>query len=330
MENNVEFESLKNEVLKKIGKLVMSFQQIEHLLKNLNTYGVSSGYVSELDQKLRERENKILHGKNYTLGSGVLDYKKHFLSPERVTEEQKKEDPWFSYKCRIEWDDSFSKEKQDTFNFLLTERNYLIHNLLSDWDFLSFESTKKIVPYLDQLQEKLVPEILFLQSHIKQMQEGLKEYNEFIGSDEGIKIFELAPLRESLHVQSLFDFAMENKRTDGWVVLNNAQNYIKKTLAKKAFSEELFSNEFTTITKRYNFEEFNRVIEKMFSDDLAKIKKRYGFTKLEKILEATDWFDIGKEETTKGGVRVLYRIKPNLIITDEHITWPTFERRLNS
>jgi hypothetical protein len=51
---NVEFESLKNEVLKKIGKLVMSFQQIEHLLKNLNTCGVSSGYVSELDQKLRE------------------------------------------------------------------------------------------------------------------------------------------------------------------------------------------------------------------------------------------------------------------------------------
>ena len=284
MEINVELEKLKNEVLRKIGRNVMLFQQMEHLLKFLVANGTSSGYASELKTN-HEQRTATIHKK--TMGQVVGEFLENTFSPSEETTNEPKEETWFSFLSSIECDDLFYEERRKTLESLTAERNYLVHHLLSKWDFKSFESTKEIEPYLDQLREKIVPEIEFLQSQVKAMQEAWKEHKDFLDSDEGGKMFKLAPLRASLHVAGLFEFAEQRARLDGWAVVSSARNFIRQIAP-----------------------------ENLLTDDIANIKNRYGFKTLEEILFATEWFDFREEPTDKGGIRLLYRIKPDLNFVD--------------
>jgi hypothetical protein len=50
--------------------------------------------------------------------------------------------------------------------------------------------------------------------------------------------------------------------------------------------------------------------------DIVEIKKQYRIKKLEEIVLTSEWFDIRKEPTAKGGMRTFYRIKPDLHFED--------------
>jgi len=44
------------------------------------------------------------------------------------------------------------------------------------------------------------------------------------------------------------------------------------------------------------------------------LKKRYGHKTLKGLILATELFNVDEEPTDKGGVRILYRIKPEWIL----------------
>jgi hypothetical protein len=59
MESEAELDIAKNEVLRKIGRNMLYFLQMEHMLKFLVTNGKVAGYVSELSTNQEQRAAAI-------------------------------------------------------------------------------------------------------------------------------------------------------------------------------------------------------------------------------------------------------------------------------
>ena len=56
MQSEAELEGAKNEVWEKIGRNVLLFQQMEHMLKFLVTHGEVASYISEPSTNQEHRE----------------------------------------------------------------------------------------------------------------------------------------------------------------------------------------------------------------------------------------------------------------------------------
>ena len=91
-------------------------------------------------------------------------------------------------------------------------------------------------------------------------------------------VLQISHLRESELVAWLIKIVKQSARPDGWVVLSNAAHTIRQQVP----------------------------------EEIVNLKERYGHKKLKGIIEATDYFDITGEPTDKGGIRVLYRLKPDI------------------
>ena len=94
--------------------------------------------------------------------------------------------------------------------------------------------------------------------------------------DELKRYFTLSKLRQSRLVILLAKISIEIARSDGWTFLASA----------------------------------GKIIHKQMPEEVADLKQRYGYSTLKKLILATELFDVHDELTSKGGVRVLYRIKP--------------------
>ena len=280
MEIDVELEKLKNEVLQKIGRNVMLFQQMEHILKCVLANSKFSGYASELKTN---HDQRIATIHKQTMGQVTGQFLKNILSaPEETTSSPEElKGPWVSFRYAIEYDDVYYEQRQEALASLVAERNDLIHHLLPKWNTHSFESSTEIKLYLDQQLERILPELETLKAEINTMLEAIKEHACFLVSDEGRKYFELSFLRQSQLVAWFFEIAQQKARSDGWVVLSNAVQSIRQHVP----------------------------------EELVNLEKKYGHKKLKAIILATEFFDIGEESTDKGGIRVLYRIKPDLKFT---------------
>ena len=142
----------------------------------------------------------------------------------------------------------------------------------------SFESLTQTEQYLDQQREKILPEFEFLKSWLK----GILENIDFLTSDEGKNMLMLLFLHQSPLVRCLFEIAEQRARHEGWVVLSNAAHIIRQQIP----------------------------------EEVIDLEKRYGHKKLKGLILETELFDISEEPTDKDGIRVLYRIKPDLNLTD--------------
>lgn len=282
---DAEIDTLKNEVLRKIGRNLMLFQQVEHMLKFLLANGVLAGHLSELKPNKEQREQQF---QKQTMGQLVGNFlEKTFSRNEEVTNvPEKVTEPWFSFRHTIECDSDYYEERKNSLALIVDERNDLIHHLLPKWDTHSSRSCTEIERYLDKQRENILPEFEFLKDVIKTRQEIGKEVADFLLSDEGKQCFITTPsltsLRQSPLVAWLCDIAKQRSRADGWAILSTAAQIIH-TNAPQAITD---------------------------------LEKRYGYKKLKAAILATAYFDVTEEPTDKGGIRVLYRIKPELIFAE--------------
>lgn len=279
----MELELLQDEILRKIGRNVMLFQQVEYLLKGLLLFGNISCRVSEYEIVKENRKASIF---KQTMGQVAGQWHENFFSSTKETvikpEELKIDDAWFGFYYNIEADGDFYEERKKALELVVSERNDLIHGLILKWDKASTESCAKIEQYLDQQREKILPELEFLKDQAKHLLEIRKNLAEFFLSDEGAKFVELSFLRQSQVVAWLYEIAQLKARADGWVELSSAALSIRQQVPEA----------------------------------VANLKELYGHKKLKGIILATEYFDICEEPTEKGGIRVLYRIKPDLVFPD--------------
>jgi len=278
MEPKLDLTTIRDEVFRKIGRNLLNFQKIEHMLKYLITNGRMSGYMSELVEN-QERRSVSIH--KHTMGQLVgqfMDNTYQGLEESDQTPVEVKE-PYISFSFMIETNSDFYESKRQALKALVDGRNDLIHHRSPRFTLDSIESCLEVEQYLDQQREKLIPEYEHLQSTIKKFDECRKTVADFLNSDEGEKQFNLSCLQQSQLSACLFDYAKENTRSDGWVILSSAANFIRQYSPK----------------------------------ELTDLEKMHGHKKLKNFMLATELFDISEEQTDKGGIRVLYRVKPNSV-----------------
>lgn len=261
-----------DEVLRRIGRNLLLFQHIEHLLKHLMSNSRIEGTVSSA-QALHEERRVRFH--KQTLGQLAGQFGEDVLAdageregPEGISE------AWFSFGFTIQADSSFVEQHTAEMKAVVDARNDLIHHFLPRWTPASEESTRAALTYLDEQRAQALPMRDRLQGFARTLEEAAKSHIAFMSSPEGIRQFELQWLRHSRLVLLLGELATRTRRTDGWMVLATAGHIVKS----------------------------------LEPETLENLVERYGQRTLKKVLEATELFDIAEEPTPKGGARTIYRI----------------------
>lgn len=270
----MELEKARNEVLRKIGRNIFLFQQVEHMLKFLVANGTYSGYVSEIKAIKEQRAASV---NRQTMGQlvGQLIENTHSEYKENPEHQFTKKDAYLTVSFKVESDAVYYETKKEALSLIVSNRNELIHHLLPRFNPDSIESCLELDQFLDKQREKLIPEIDFLRNMIDNLRECKKQFAEFLMSDEGEKWFKLSWLRGSRLVLLLGEIAAQAARPDGWTQLDTAVQLIRQHAP----------------------------------EEMAAFKNRYGHKTLKSLILATELFDINEEPTKKGGIRLIYRLK---------------------
>ena len=263
-----------DEVLRRIGRNLLLFQYIEHLIKHLMTSARFEGTETSLQAKLDERRAKI---HKQTLGQLAGQFVDDVLADAGArAEPEDLDEAWLSFGFTIQMDSAFVEQHTAEMKAIVAARNDLIHNFLPRWSPASEDSTRAALAYLDDQRAQALPMRDRLQSFAKSLHEAATAHAEFMASPEVARQFELQWLRHSRLILLLGELAAKTDRADGWMILATACN----------------------------------VIQKLEPEELTDLHKRFGHRTLKKLLLATEVFDLVEEPTPKGGARIIYRINP--------------------
>lgn len=270
-------KALRDEVLRKVGRNVLLFQQIEGLLKFLVANHHADGTATDIVGRQQDRAEKV---QKHMMGKLVERYTDGILSDagEATKEPEEVTQPWMSFTFTVNGDSEFYESLRTSLKLMVDERNDLIHHFLPRWQPDSLEHLTAATSYLDQQREKVLPMFEHLKSVTKSMQEARQALAVSLSSDEGMRQFELNWLQHSSLVTLLRDVATQKPRSDGWAYLAHAG-------------------------------QLARIHE---SDAVTHIKERYGHSTLKRLLIASELFDVLDEPLSNGGFRTLYRVKKTL------------------
>lgn len=280
MESEAQLERARNEVFRKFGRNVLNFQRVEHMLKFLIANGQIAGNMSDVMAKREQRAAAI---QNLTMGNLVgafientLTVHEEVATDQDLVPEELKE-PNVSCRFFIETDVAGYQRRKQALASIVAERNDLIHHSLRRFDLKSLAGCMDADQYLEQQRERLLPEFDTLSWAIDTMQDAKKAFAEFFNSDDSKKQFELLWLRQSRLVLLLADVPTKAARPDGWTSLSRA----------------------------------DQIVRALAPEEMAALNEKYGHRTLKGLILATELFDILEEPTDRGGVRVLYRLKPS-------------------
>lgn len=263
-------------MLRRVGRNLVIFQQIEQMLKFLLSSHKAGG--TKDDFVTRHQENVECINKKM-LGILVERYGNEVLQDagEEVPDEDKPEG-WFSYSFRVSGDTEFVESLRRDLKQMTDERNDLVHGFIPRWQPESKEVLEETLVYLDAQREKVLP----MHQHLKQIIDGVQQSRtlllNFINSPEYEKQSELMWLQASPLVSLLSQVATQIQRKDGWAYLAHAGDLAAKNLP----------------------------------DEVKALKERYGFKTLKKLLIGSEMFDLFDEPLSDGRFRTLFR--PRVVV----------------
>lgn len=273
---NTELEQSQAEVLRRVGRNLLLFQEIETCLKNVLANHQCEG-TAETYQANKEKKTKSIN--KMMLGSLTEKYKTEVLQDagENVPDEERPAG-WFAYSFRISGETGFIEALRDDLRSMTEARNDLVHNFLPRWQPESLQAMSNALAYLDEQRTKVLP----MYDHVRKTVENLtrvkrlgEQIDEALCAPEFQQQLEKMYVRVSPLVSLLRDVAAQHHRADGWTYLALAGD-----LAKRAMPEEL-----------ENLEEY------------------YGFATLKKLLIGCELFEVF-DEPVNGGFRTLYKDVP--------------------
>ncbi|MFM1561421.1 MAG: hypothetical protein ACKJSK_19105 [Roseibacillus sp.] len=267
-----DLEVARNEVLRKIGRNVLHFQQAEHLLKTLLRVGSIAGGASELESAMNMRGATI---QNQTMGQLVGQFlEDHCSGSNDVAEEPEVlTEPHLAISFSGESPPAAQEANRRALEGIVENRNHLIHHLLPQYDPNSMKSCRELDRYLDHQREELLPEIEKFQQMIRHIQQSFELLGSFLGTEEGRRQFTFPWPAQHRFVELLSEVAAQSARPDGWVSLSIA----------------------------------GQVVRDRGAEDFVVLKGAYGKRTLKDVILATDRFEVSEEATEHDGVRVLYR-----------------------
>lgn len=261
-----------DEVLRRVGRNLVIFQQVEQALKFLTTHArfhaPASQFAARFDKHAEAIRKKTMGDLAGRLVDTVLQPDEDDDAPENISE------AWFGFGFTIETDAESVARHELELKELVDHRNELVHHFLPYWHNAVDGNADAALSWLDTQREATVALLERLQGWVRTLDTARKEHAAYMLSPKGQHEIELTVLRSSRLVAMLGQIAMQTPRSDGWTVLSSAGH-----LVKREAPEEL--------------------------DDL---RKRFGHPNLRAILLATELFDVVDEATTGGGTRTIYRI----------------------
>ena len=273
---NLDLDNLRNEVLRKVGRNVVLFQQFEVMLKFLVTYGKFSGYVSDLEDSKEQHKVKVM---KQTLGQVASQFLENthgeYHQVDEDLPELKEKGGHISFSFRIESDEKYYQKTKENLVKIIQERNDLIHHFPLNFNLNTIESLKEAESYLDAQREALLPEHENVKQYLKALDDGRKEIATYIASDEFMRQWRLADLRDEYVVKLLGRIIEVAKRENGWTLVVHA----------------------------------GQLLHQNAPDQLKAIKKKYQCKTLNDLISMTEIFDLEYESTPKGGRRAIYRFK---------------------
>lgn len=270
---NSDLKPTQDEVLRRVGRNLLVFQQIERLLKFLLSNHKAGGAPADY----KERQQKQADTINYTtLGNLVGLYGTEVLQDAgvEVPEEESPSD-WFSFSFRLSADAKFVEAMRQDLKLMTDQRNDLVHGFLPRWQPYSQEKLEEALAYLDAQRDKVQPMHEHLLTMANHMQDVRKRLVEFMASEEYLKQSELMWLQASPLVSFLRDKANQIRREDGWTYLARAGCLANRDLA----------------------------------EEVKNLKERYGFKTLKKLIVGSGMFDVFDEPLPDGQFRTLYKNK---------------------
>lgn len=268
-----------DEVLRRVGRNLVIFQQIELFLKfileNSNSTHVRSHGASALV------ETSVVGGRpaQQTLGTLVRNYLSDVLVeagleiPEFGLPETAQ--CAFRFKFTMEVEDAFVQRLRADLKLMTEQRNELVHHFLPRWKPGDETALNDALAYLNVQRDKVSPMFDHLKEISLRIEQGRKSMAELVASPEFERQFELAWLQRSPLISLFCEVHGRDKRTDGWTYLSTA----------------------------------GQVAAKEHPDELAHLVERYGFKSLKQLLIGSELFDVMEEGMPKGGSRTLFRLR---------------------
>jgi hypothetical protein len=278
-----ELQGAQDEVLRKIGRNVLLFQEIEALFKHVVVHTTIETTPSTLATSYEDRVTQV---QKQTLGIVVGRFTKETLvtgsesfdSPGDVAE------PKLSLNFRLEIDGAARVAHEAELEAMVDARNELIHQLAQRHDFRTMNGCEDAVRYLESQFERYKPMRDRIRDVARYMDEDRQTLLAHLASEDGQRQIEVAILQQSRLISSLVVISMEIGASDGWVPLGTA----------------------------------GRLLHERLPDVMSKLKERYGHRTLKPVLIASELFDVREQPTANGGTRTEFRVKPKLSASEEN------------
>ncbi len=268
-----------DEVLRRVGRNLVTFQLIESFLKFLVANSKFSQMVEYEDGSLREKSGEGNSVAGSMLGQLVGKYVADVLVdagaelPESALPIKGVGRASFTF--RVEYERDALESLRVDLKRMTEARNELVHHFLPRWKPRDEEAMSEAMAYLDEQHEMVLPMFDHLRASALDLQQSMQWMADYLTSPEFARETELTLLQGSSLVKLLCDIAGQVQRVDGWTYL--------------AMAGEMAARE--------------------MPDNLRDLKARYGFSTLKKLLIGSELFEVMDEPLENGGFRTLYRLK---------------------
>lgn len=267
---SIDIESEKDDVLRKIGRNMLLFQNMEYMLKWIVSARENSGYISEFSENSQRRKELV---NKQTLGQlvGQLADVNKIATDEIVNETDFKE---LHISMSIQFELTGHEDWGDRLSLMVGERNELIHNLLPLLHPDSLETWQSVGTSLDEQRQRILAEIEVLNNLINSIKDMATLHSGFMQSAEFPEIIKAMQTGEMALVDTLQKTARDLQRKDGWTLLSKA----------------------------------GQILAKECPNSLELAYMHHNCRSLKQLIEKLNMFEV-KQEQASSGQRVLYRMK---------------------
>lgn len=269
---NAELENAINQVYQKVGRNVVFFHKLEVMLKRITATSQISGYVSEVEQKAQKQIESI---NKQTLGQVAGLFIENNASGDDIDlGPDNPKEPWINIGHK--YSGERAEEDARVTMALVEERNKLIHQFDQICDLTTLARCEQAGKFLDHQYDRINKELRHLDSYMQAAQVGARLCLTLMASDAFRQRDQICDLQKRPSLMLLGKLSIELKREDGWAVVQKAASHL----------------------------------EQEASAEIQELKKKYHCKSLKELMLTAHVFDFLEETTKKGGIRLLYRVKP--------------------
>lgn len=266
--------ALSDEVLRRVGRNMVLFQQIEDMLKRVLRL---ADVKFEFDPATRQHSTKMADESRSTLGQLVGRFANDVLVDASSANARRVDEPvpddvktfQWSMAYRVQMEADHFAVMEANLAMVTEERNELAHHFLPHWRPDDDAAMEAALAYLDAQREKVLPVWSFLNSQMK----GIHDLYQHTLKDELPRLLVKALSAGQTLADLLIDYAGTHRREDGWTDLGPAGS----------------------------------MVERAMPGLLKRAKEELASKTLKGVLLKLEQLEVMEETMAGGGVRVLYR-----------------------